>query len=125
MKITTDDGKSPNVSSVMWSENGKLTYVDKMYNRACYAGESSWESSDEDGLDGSNGLRQEEHLVYKLANQYATPSVRLSLPLRGDCSLIDAYHYHVDVVKDKVFVADSITNDYREYRTTVNLVEKK
>ena len=64
-------------------------------------------------------------MVYKITNQYATPSVVLSLPLRADNSLLNAYHYHVDVVKDKVFVADQINTDYRNYISTVKIVEKK
>lgn len=125
MKVCTDDGKQPNYSAVIIKNGSALTYADKTFNRACYGGESAWESSDADGLDGSNGLRQEEHMVYKITNQYATPSVVLSLPLRADNSLLNAYHYHVDVVKDKVFVADQINTDYRNYISTVKIVEKK
>ena len=125
MKICTWDNKKPNYSAPAFLSGNAFSYVDKLYNRACQSGEASWESSDEDGLDGTHGLRQEEHMIYRLVNQYSTPSILLKLPLRADLSLLDRYAYGLQLFAGKTFVAVDLQTDYKMNSSTVKLVEKK
>jgi len=125
MKICTWDNKKPNFSAPCYYDYGSYEYLDKTFNRACQAGEDYWNGSDPDGLDGSNGLRQEEHMIYRLVNQYSTPSVILKLPLRADLTPINRYNYGVPILTGKLFVMTALTIDYKMNTSAVTLEEKK
>ena len=124
LKICTFDNKKPNYSAPAFYDGSSFAYVDKLYNRACQSGENSWESYD--GETGSSGLRQEEHLIYRLVNQYSSPSVILKLPLRADVTPIDRYQYgSTGVTSGKTFVLTAATIDYKKNTSSVTLEEKK
>ena len=65
-KICTWDNKKPNYSAVAYKENSKMFYLDKTINSAL----STYESNTLEDSDTTNGLRQEEHLICRLVNQY-------------------------------------------------------
>jgi len=56
-RICTWDNKKPNYSAVAYKLNGVYKYLDKTFNNACYDGEQSWTSSDEDKPSAADGLR--------------------------------------------------------------------
>lgn len=117
-KICTWDGKKPNYSSVVRRSGDGYYYADTTYNAACAAGEAQWR-----GVSGSTSLRQEEHLIYRLVNQYATPSVILTLPLHG--GLHPAGTFTDKTITNRIFIIDSYSMDYKANQQTVRLIEKK
>lgn len=122
-KICTWDNKKPNYSAPAFLNGSTFGYVDKLYNRACQSGEDTWQ--DFDGNYGTGGLRQEEHLIYRLVNQYSTPSIVLTLPLRGGLKMTDSYDYGLTLLSGKVFVMDQQSIDWKMNKSRVKLVEKK
>ena len=122
-KICTWDNKKPNYSSVAYSLNGNYKYLDKTFNRACYNGELEWVSSDVNQPSATNGLRQEEHLIYKLVNQYSTPSIILNLSLRNDNKIYGLYGDKT--ISNKEFIIDSMSIDYKYNKADIKLIEKK
>ena len=120
-KICTWDNKAPNYSAVAYNNNGNLTYLDKTYCKACYDGErSGWT-----GYDNTTGLmRQEEHLIYRLCNQYSQPAVTLKADLNLDgftpYTLVgDKY------LSGKKFIVDEINVDYALGAVNTKLIEKR
>ena len=122
-KICTWDNKKPNYSAPAFLNGSTFGYVDKLYNRACQSGEDTWQ--DFYGNYGTGGLRQEEHLIYRLVNQYSTPSIVLTLPLRGGLKMTDSYDYGLTLLSGKVFVMDQQSIDWKMNKSRVKLVEKK
>lgn len=118
MKICTWDGKKPNYSSVVRKSGDGFYYADTTFNAACAAGEASWR-----GTSGSTALRQEEHLIYRLVNQYSTPSVILTLPLHG--GLHPAGAFTDKTISGSIFIIDTFNMDYKADVQRVRLVEKK
>lgn len=106
--ICTWDDKECNFSAVCYSEdNSHYYFVDKLYSKAT-----------------GKQLRLEEHLIYKLVNQYSTPSTILELNLKSGikpyATLTDSNN-----LSDKTFIVDSYSTDYRLGKQTIKLIEKK
>jgi hypothetical protein len=125
LKICTYDNKTPSYSAVAHKEGDVYSFLDKVFCEAMYDGETGWYSSDSDAPDAKNGMRLEEHLIYRLVNQYQDKSVKLDLNLNDDCNFNSSYVYSGSDLADKIFVADSISYDYANDSAEVNLVEKK
>ena len=122
MKINTWDNKKPNYSSVAFKDGNNLKYLDTTKNVALNnkeIGTERWDGSKT--TDGK--LRQEEHLIYRIVNQYSTPSIELSLNLRNDIEIYGLYKSSLDLDKD--FIVDKVDRDYRYNSTNVKLIEKK
>lgn len=121
-KVNTYDYKKPNYSSVAYSTDGSnFIYVDKLYNTALASGESSWTGSDNVGTGGY--LRQEEHLIYRLVNQYSNPAIRLKLCLNN---VLTPYSLVTEsLLSNKKFIVDCQTIDYQKDKTDVELREIK
>lgn len=120
LKICTNDGKTPNYSSVGYSENGtEFQFFEKMYNALC----ATNGIYDHNGNSANKMLRPEEWLVHRLTNQYKQPCARLELELNRSfkpfCVLTDKW------LDTRRFVVDAQRTDYRLGQTTVTLVEKK
>lgn len=116
-KICTWDNKKPNYSAVAYKNGGTFYYLDKTYNNACQAGETTWSGST------GSGFRQEEHLIYRLVNQYSTPSVKLDLNLRNNNKIYGLYSD--TTISGKKFIVDSINIDYKMNKQEIKLIEKK
>ena len=121
-KICTWDNKKPNYSAPAYLSGSTFTFVDKLFNRACQTGENSWENFK--GEMGANGLRQEEHMIYRLVNQYQKASIVLKLPMRANHSPLDRYAYNLAILQDKKFVITGMVTDYKDNTTDVTFVEK-
>lgn len=121
-KISSWDNKKPNYSAVAYKEGSSFHYLDKTFNKACLSGEAEWIASD-NVVASAEGLRQEEHLIYKLVNQYSSPSVILNLSLRNDNRIFGLYQD--STIKDKKFIVDRMNIDYRWNKQELKLIEKK
>ncbi len=108
-KICTFDNKTPSYSTVDYLDSyGQSQYLDETYNLAT-----------------AKKLRQEHHLVYKLANQYTEPRVKFEANLKLGLSSVKPYTVLTDkTLSGRKFIPQTINNDYREEITTVELIEK-
>ena len=105
-KICTWDNKAPNYSAVGQINGANLLYLDTTYNKAT-----------------KQTLRQEEHFIYRLVNQYSTPSTILELNLKNKFKL---YATLIDTFLDnKTFIIDSVTIDWFWEKAELKLIEKK
>lgn len=117
-KICTYDGKKPTYSSVDYQSDKGSVYVDKTYNKALI--------EDEKTVIGSDGelLRQEEHLIFKLLNQYEEPKVVMECNLKNDGYKL--YGTYTDkTLSGRTFVITETSIDYRMCQQNIKLTEKK
>nr|DAJ20174.1 MAG TPA: hypothetical protein [Siphoviridae sp. ctTYz13] len=105
-KICTNDGKKPNYNSVAKLDNGKMEFLNQIYN-----------------ISTRQNLRSEEHYIFKIVNQYKTPSIVLNLNLRNEYKIYGKYRD--TTIKDREFAINSLNIDYKNNATNVNLIELK
>ena len=118
-KVNTNDNKKPSYSVVTISDGS--TETDKLFNRSCQQGENAWDRWDSESPE--NGMRQEEHLVYKLSNQYSTPNAIMEIPLKDKFPM---YALLTDTtLSNRDFIIDSQEFDYRYNKQTLKIIEKK
>lgn len=118
-KVHTFDDKENSFGSVGLS--GGSAFVNKLYNKALASAERTW--YDWEGNLATNGMRQEEHLIYKLVNQYTTPSRVLEFNLKIDVT--KPYGLYTDTTVSGNYIVSSFGTDYRMANSTIKLVEKK
>lgn len=104
-KICSWDDKAPNYSAVAQINGANLLYLDTTHNKAT-----------------KQTLRQEEHFIYRLVNQYSTPSTILELSLKNDYKM---YSTLTDSYLTKTFIIDSVTIDWFWDKAELKLIEKK
>lgn len=118
-KVHTDDGKDTSFGSVYLSDGSQ--FADKLYNKALYDGEKTWRNfNDELAV---NGMRQEEHLIYKLCNQYETPSKILECELKIDTVKFNGLY--TDTTLSDYYIPMKISTDYKSGSQVIKLIEKK
>ena len=104
-KICSWDNKKANYSAVGEEAGTNLIYLDKTQHK------------------GTNQyLRQEEHFIYKLVNQYSTPSTVLEINLHNDYKM---YATLYDSLLNKTFIIDSVSIDWFWEKAELKLIEKK
>lgn len=104
-KVCSWDNKKANYSAVGEESGTNLIYLDKTKHK------------------GTNQyLRQEEHFIYKLVNQYSTPSTVLEINLHNDYKM---YATLYDSLLNKTFIIDSVTIDWFWEKAELKLIEKK
>lgn len=116
-KICTWDNKKPNYSAVAYTDGTNIKFLDKTYNKVLATGQTNWAGSD------SDGFRQEEHMIYRLWNQYSTPSIKLELSLKNDNLIYGLYKD--TTIQNKDFIIDSVDIDYKMNKQKITLIEKK
>lgn len=104
MKVCTYDNKKPNYSSVVLYKNGVYNWLDTI-------------------IHNNEDARFEVHLINKIRNQYREPSIVLNLSLKGDYKLYGLYKD--TTIKDKNFIVDGYTKDYKLDTIELKLIEKK
>lgn len=124
-KVCTYDNKNPNYSSVAYKSqnhgNTVYQFVDTVNNLALgdqFTGIIRYDGSVSDG-----SLRMEEQTIYRITNQYQTPSIKLKLNLRNDNKVWGLYKD--SAIADKFFIIDRINTDYKMNQQEVTLIEKK
>lgn len=104
-KVCSWDNKKANYSAVAEQVGTNLLYLDQTKHK------------------GTNQyLRQEEHFIYKLVNQYSTPSTILEISLHNDYKM---YATLTDSFLNKTFIIDSVIIDYFWEKAELKLIEKK
>lgn len=120
MTVCTWDNKKPNFSAVAYTDGEAMRFVDTTYNTALSADEVG--STRHDGTISDGNMRQEEHLVYRLTNQYSEPAKVLNVCLH------DAVSPAQMVTESNLatsFIIDKVDVDYRQQKYTYKLIEKK
>lgn len=123
-KITSYDDKKLSYTNVSYYDDkaDKYSFLQRVYNRALYDKELDYFYNNGDYSDSELGLKQEEHTVFKIVNQYTQPAVRLNLTLKNRFKVYGIYQNTTMAGKD--FVVDSVSIDYRMDAQNINLVEK-
>lgn len=110
-KICTWDNKKPNYSAVCYKDgSGNYQFLDTIYHSSL-----------------RQQLRLEEMMIYRLVNQYSTPSIKLKVStkyydvvgymnIRYICPIID---------ESTLFIINSAIYDLRYETTEITLVQKK
>lgn len=118
-KIHTFDDKQNSYGSV--GLNGGSDFADKLYNKALANEEKSW--YDSNGDLATNGMRQEEHLIYKLYKQYSEPSRMLDCNIK--LGIIKPYGLYTDTTLNNSYIVSKFGTDYRMAYNNITLLEKK
>ena len=118
-KVHTFDEKQNSYGSV--GLNGGGSFVDKLYNKALNADERTWYEST-GGL-ATSGMRQEEHLIYKLVRQYTKPSKVLEANIK--IGTIKPFGLYQDTTLTDKYIVSKIGTDFRFGYNNIKFIEKK
>ena len=121
-KVCTYDNKNPNFSSVSLAD--QRGYADKVFNAGLIDAQIRDGVTGWDGKPAQEGLRQEEHLVYRLCRQYSSPTRILECNLKRGLTVPWGLYTNTTMA-DARFVVDTIGTDYRAGFDSVKLIEKK
>lgn len=123
-KICTYDNKKPSLSVVAYKDkNNTYQYIDKTYSEATKDGEIGWENSDIDAPQYGQ-LKQEEHMIYRLYNQYSQPSINLNFTINLQ-DITPWSKMREKFMNGKDFIIDEFSIDYENASTNLSLIEKK
>lgn len=119
LRITTMEDSRIAYSNVgVLDKEGALHFLGKTTNKALIA----TERLDIEGCDG--GLRQEEHLVYKLVRQYSQPARSLKMTVHDDgIAMTDTYAVG-SAGTPATYIVRGVQRDYRYAEAFINLIEK-
>jgi hypothetical protein len=106
-KICTWDNKKPNYSSVAYTNAGNYIYLDTIYNSGT-----------------KQLLRAEEQLIYRLVNQYSTPSIKLKVSTKyyDVVGYMDKRYICPIIDESTLFIINSAIYDLRYETTEITLV---
>lgn len=123
-KICTYDNKKPSFSAVAYKDkNNTYQYVDKTFSEATKEGEIGWENSDTDAPQYGQ-LKQEEHMIYRLVNQYSQPSINLSFTINLQ-DITPWAKMREKFMSSKDFIIDEFSIDFENASTNLSLIEKR
>ena len=119
-KICTFDNKKPSYSGVDYLDSSKNSvYLKYTYNKALNSLESGVTASNRDG----HKMVQEEHLIFKLVNQYQEPRTVIKTTLKNLGHKM--YGTYTDkIIKNKTFIVSEMNIDYRQETAEMKLTEK-
>lgn len=119
-KICTFDNKKPSYSGVDYLDsNNNSVYLKYTYNKALNGLETSVTASNRDG----HKMVQEEHLIFKLVNQYQEPRTVIKTTLKNLGHKL--YGTYTDkIIKGKTFIVSEANVNYKEETVEMKLTEK-
>ena len=119
-KICTFDNKKPSYSGVDYLDSNKNSvYVKYTYNKALNSLETSVTASNRDG----HKMVQEEHLIFKLVNQYQEPRTVIKTTLKNLGHKL--YGTYTDkIIRNKTFIVSEMNIDYKQETAEMKLTEK-
>lgn len=119
-KICTFDNKKPSYSGVDYLDSSKNSvYLKYTYNKALNSLETSVTASNRDG----HKMVQEEHLIFKLVNQYQEPRTIIKTTLKNLGHKM--YGIYTDkIIKNKTFIVSEMNIDYKQETAEMKLTEK-
>ena len=119
-KICTFDNKKPSYSGVDYLDsNNNSVYLKYTYNKALNSLETGVTASNRDG----HKMVQEEHLIFKLVNQYQEPRTIIKTTLKNLGHKM--YGIYTDkIIKGKTFIVSEMNIDYKQETAEMKLTEK-
>ena len=119
-KICTFDNKKPSYSGVDYLDSSKNSvYLKYTYNKALNSLETGVTASNRDG----HKMVQEEHLIFKLVNQYQEPRTVIKTTLKNEGHKL--YGTYTDkIIKGKTFIVSEMNIDYKQETAEMKLTEK-
>ena len=119
-KICTYDNKKPSYSGVDYLDSNKNSvYLKYTYNKALNSLETSVTASNRDG----HKMVQEEHLIFKLVNQYQEPRTVIKTTLKNLGHKL--YGTYTDkIIRNKTFIVSEMNIDYKQETAEMKLTEK-
>ena len=119
-KICTFDNKKPSYSGVDYLDSSKNSvYLKYTYNKALNSLETSVTASNRDG----HKMVQEEHLIFKLVNQYQEPRTVIKTTLKNLGHKM--YGTYTDkIIKNKTFIVSEMNINYKQETAEMKLTEK-
>ena len=119
-KICTFDNKKPSYSGVDYLDSSKNSvYLKYTYNKALNSLETSVTASNRDG----HKMVQEEHLIFKLVNQYQEPRTVIKATLKNLGHKM--YGTYTDkIIKGKTFIVSEMNINYKQETAEMKLTEK-
>ena len=119
-KICTFDNKKPSYSGVDYLDSSKNSvYLKYTYNKALNSLETGVTASNRDG----HKMVQEEHLIFKLVNQYQEPRTVIKTTLKNLGHKL--YGTYTDkIIKGKTFIVSEMNIDYKQETAEMKLTEK-
>ena len=124
-KICSYDNKKPSFSAVAYKDkNNTYQYLDKTFSQATKDGEIGWENSDTDAPQYGQ-LKQEEHMIYRLVNQYSQPSINLSFTINLQDIITPWTKMREKFMSGKDFIIDEFSIDYENASINLSLIEKR
>lgn len=119
-KICTFDNKKPSYSGVDYLDSSNNSvYLKYTYNKALNSLETGVTASNRDG----HKMVQEEHLIFKLVNQYQEPRTIIKTTLKNLGHKM--YGTYTDkIIKGKTFIVSEMNIDYKQETAEMKLTEK-
>ena len=119
-KVCTFDNKKPSYSGVDYLDSSKNSvYLKYTYNKALNSLETGVTASNRDG----HKMVQEEHLIFKLVNQYQEPRTIIKTTLKNEGHKL--YGTYTDkIIKGKTFIVSEANVDYKQETAEMKLTEK-
>ena len=123
-KICTSDGKTLNYSSVAWKNDTTWKFVDNLTH-------SSLKTLIESAGESSGKKRAEELMCFRIVNQYAKPSKKLTINLFDDLVKPWSYITEPNQAPDGTkltgcnFIINTMSHDYVTDTISCELIEKK
>lgn len=119
-KLNTYDDKNQGFSIVYYTDsNGEDNFVNFCYNKAL----NTFMRNEFGSVSGDSRLRLEEMLIYRIVRQYEKPRIVYDYVLQGTNHRIWGL-YTDNVIRNKSFIADTISYNYRYDESTIKLIEK-
>lgn len=119
-KICTFDNKKPSYSGVDYLDSSKNSvYLKYTYNKALNSLETGVTASNRDG----HKMVQEEHLIFKLVNQYQEPRTVIKTTLKNLGHKL--YGTYTDkIINNKTFIVSEMNINYKQETAEMKLTEK-
>lgn len=124
LKITTYDSKKFSYSNVGLRTPSGTRFLARFVNRALHDRENTWEFDNGEYANAVDGLCAEEHLVFKLTEQYSRPAAALSLTVNGANLHVAGRFCSPALGVSRILVPTMICRDYRHDTVNVKLTEK-
>ena len=123
LRITTYDQKKLSFSNVAVRTAAGVSFLGRWHNKALKQKELSWIYDNGEYAAATDGLCSEEHLVFKLVNQYSKPAKTLSFSIHGAAASL-ANIYTSAHFPDSKMVVTSVNRDWRADAATLKITEK-
>ncbi len=123
LRITTYDAKKLAFSNVGLRTASGTRFLGRWVNQALKTAEMNWTMDNGEYASAAEGLCSEEHLVFKLFNQYSRPARAYTLTVHGAGAHFSTV-YTSALLPGCRMVPVTINRDWRSDSATIKIIEK-